>query len=115
MNSTVSELATLVLGSPVFSHSDGLAGGSALVDAVLTEAGIDKEHHKLIFELEVNSYGLFERCTSQTQACILLEWLLQGDSDCCSYQNALNNALIYEQALIGNMVHTPLSLVVHQS
>lgn len=28
MNSTVSELATLVLGSPVFSHSDGLAGGS---------------------------------------------------------------------------------------
>lgn len=98
----------------MFSHSDGLAGGSALVDAVLTEAGIDKEHHKLIFELEVNSYGLFERCTSQTQACILLEWLLQGDSDCCSYQNALNNALIYEQALIGNMVPAAMCRVLHR-
>ena len=54
----------------IYNEDDNL---QALVDAVLTEAGIDKEHHKLIFELEVNSYGLFERCTSQTQACILLE------------------------------------------
>ena len=85
MNSTLSELATLVLGSPVFSR--GPACGSALVDAVLSEARIDQKHHKLIFELEARSYGLFERCISPTQACMLLEWLLEGDSDCCSYQN----------------------------
>jgi len=71
VNSTLSELAMLVLGSPVFSR--GPACGSALVDAVLSEARIDQKHHKLIFELEARSYGLFERCISPTQACMLLE------------------------------------------